>query len=104
MKTKRKVSFNRKPKKRQPPTRLQSFTEMQLKFYADADIYNPMHNYPKPSLTDKYIIDMMKEADRFPVPEALIGRRPKKDRVPYTLRIDSMMSAFFTIKNIEEWG
>ena len=37
-----------------------------------------MHGYPKPSLTDKYIIDMMKEADRFPIPEALLGLKRKK--------------------------
>jgi len=36
-----------------------------------------MDNYPKPSLTDKYIIDMMKVADRFPIPEALVGRSKK---------------------------
>ena len=78
LRRKRKISLNRKPVKRQPPQRLQSFTEIQLKFYGDQDIYNPMHGYPKPSLTDKYIIDMMKEADRFPIPEALLGLKRKK--------------------------
>ena len=74
LRRKKRVSLNRKPVKRRPPQRLRSFTEIQLKFYADEDIYNPMANYPKPSLRDMHVIDNMKEADRWPIPEALVGR------------------------------
>lgn len=96
----KKPSKNRKPVKRKPPVRRQSFTEMQLKYPRD-NIYNPMDNYPKPSLTDKYVIDMMKEADRFPIPEALVGRSKKQ---PFTLYIDSIMTSTFKLENVMKWA
>ena len=103
MKSKKKPSKNRKPIKKKPPKRMRSFTEIQLKFYADEDIYNPMQDQPKPTLTDKYIIDMMKEADRFPIPESLVGRRKNQKR-PYVLKIDSLISAAFKIEEVNEWA
>ena len=103
MRNKKKPSANRKPIKKKPPKRLRSFTEIQLKFYADEDIYNPMQDQPKPTLTDKYIIDMMKEADRFPIPESLVGRR-KNQKKPYVLKIDSLISAAFKIEEVNEWA
>lgn len=77
MNTKVLPSVNRKPRKKQRPKRKISFTEMQMKFYAE-DAYNPMKNMPSPTLTDQHVIDAMKEADRFPIPEALIGRERNK--------------------------
>ena len=62
-----------------------------------------MQDQPKPTLTDKYIIDMMKEADRFPIPESLVGRRKNQKR-PYVLKIDSLMSAAFKIEEVNEWA
>ena len=52
---------------------------------------------PKPSLTDKYIIDMMKEADRFPIPEALVGRSKQQ---PFALYVDSLISATFRLEDV----
>ena len=49
------------------------------------------------------MIDLMKEADRFPIPEALVGRQ-KKEKVPYSLRIDSLITAAYTLENVEAWG
>ena len=39
----------------------------------------------------------MKEADRFPIPEALIGRQPNKN---YELRIDSLITAAYSLEAI----
>ena len=60
-----------------------------------------MDNYPKPSLTDKYVIDQMKEADRFPIQEALVGRSKKQ---PFTMYIDSLISATFKLENVLAWA
>ena len=94
MTTMRLPSVNRMPRKKEPPKRLRSFTEMQLQYYADEDIYNPMQGYQKPSLTDLYVINSMKECDRFPIPESLLGRKP---RTAYSLRVDSLMSQTYAL-------
>jgi hypothetical protein len=95
------TSVNRAPLKKPPPKMLLSFTECQLKYYGAADIYNPLQNYPKPSLTDLHVINLIKECDRFPIPEAILGR---KKLTPYTLRIDSMMLATYKMESIQEWA
>ena len=83
-------SKSRLPKKRKPPQRKLSFTEAQMKYYGAKDIFNPMLDVTKPTLTEKYIIDFMKLVDRYPIQEALVGRQSKK---PYELHIDSIISA-----------
>ena len=60
-----------------------------------------MENYPKPSLTDQYMIDKMKLADRFPIPEALVGRSKKQ---PFVLYIDSLINETFNLENVEKWA
>ena len=99
----KKVSKSRKPIKKKPPTRKQSFTECQMKYYAAEDIYNPMlkKQGQGPTLTDQQTIDRMKVADRWPIPEAIVGRQKRE---PYTLRIDSLIHAAFALEEVEEWG
>jgi len=48
-----------------------------LKYYGANDIYNPIAKNGKVTLTEQHIIKFMKEVDRFPVPEALLGRQSK---------------------------
>lgn len=43
----------------------------------------------------------MKECDRFPIPEALMGRGKYQH---FTLRVDSMCSAAFNYNNINKWS
>lgn len=75
-------SKNRLPRKKPPPKRRLSFTESQMQYYGAKDIFNPMHNIKGPTLTEQYIIDFMKQVDRFPICEALVGRQPDR---PYVL-------------------
>ena len=95
------TTHNKVPVKKPPPKMLLTFTECQLKYYGAADIYNPVQNYPKPSLTDLHVINVMKECDRFPIPEAILGR---KKFTRYTLRIDSIMLATYKMESIHEWA
>ena len=101
MSKKRLPSVNRRPRKRPPLTKKHSFTEAQQKFYGAEDIYNPMNNYPKPLLSDIYVINMMKEAGRYPIPEQLVGR---SKREPYQLRVDSLINMAYREENIREWA
>jgi len=41
--SKKQASTNRKPVKRQPPKRLASFTEAQMRYYFKDDIFNPLN-------------------------------------------------------------
>ena len=43
----------------------------------------------------------MKVADRFPIPEALIGRQKRK---AYNLRIDSLITAAYNMDSVKEWA
>ena len=52
-------------------------------------------------MLDLAIINQMKEADRFPIPEALVGRQEHKS---YTLRIDSLISSTYNIEHLNEWA
>lgn len=70
-----------------------------MKYYGAKDIYNPMNDIVGPSLTDKTIIDFMKQVDNFPIQEALIGRT---DGQPYSLWIDSLISASYTLSAVQE--
>lgn len=97
----KKVSKSRLPIKREPPKRKLSFTESQMKYYGAKDIFNPMQDIQKPTLTDKYIIDFMKVTDRYPISEALVGRQPKKS---YELEIDSLISKCYNLDAVIAWG
>lgn len=70
-----------------------------MKYYGAKDIFNPMNDIVGPSLVDKEIIDFMKQVDRFPVQEALIGRTNGE---PYTLWIDSLISASYKLSAVQE--
>lgn len=43
----------------------------------------------------------MKEVDRFPIPEALVGRTRN---TAYTLKIDSLISAAYKTESVLEWA
>ena len=94
-------SKNRLPRKKQPPQRRLSFTESQMQYYGAADIFNPMHKIKGPTLTQKTIIDFMKQVDRFPIQECLVNRRKNR---PYVLQIDSIISAQFKMSAVQEWA
>ena len=93
-------SKNRLPVKRPPPQRKLSFTEAQMRYYGAADVFNPMLKVKK-KLKDSHLIDFMKEVDRFPVPEALVGRTANK---PFRLELDSVMNAEYRLEAVEAWG
>lgn len=71
-----------------------------MKYYGAADVFNPMLNV-KRKLKDSHLIDFMREVDRFPVPEALVGRTADK---PFRLGLDSIMNAEYRLEAVEAWG
>lgn len=52
-------------------------------------------------MLDVAVIDAMKMADRFPIPEALVGREERKS---YNLRVDSLISSTYNIDAVNEWA
>lgn len=60
-----------------------------------------MRDYPKPNLIDQHVIERMLECERFPIPEMLVGR---VKYTPYTLRIDSLIKATYSMAAVKEWA
>ena len=93
---KRVPNKNRHPIKRKP-VKKKEFTD-QFKFEAVLPVTKA--SLQKPTFTDLNTIERMKEMQRWPVPEMLIGR---PQRGNYCMKIDSIIAEVYSAEYIVEW-
>lgn len=56
----------------------------------------------QPTRLEMTVIDLMKATDRFPIPESLVNR--PKEKKGYNLRIDSLITAAYTLDTVNDWA
>ena len=92
---------SRRPVKR-PPLKVRKSFAADLQKFKDADnMYNPLKQQAKASLTDKITIKKMKAYKRWPIPEALMGR-PQTEN--FYLKVDSIIADAYLSDRMREWA
>ena len=92
---------NRKPIKVPPLKRKMSFSTCQLEYHDCLEMKNHLENGGKPTMMELETIKDMKKANRFPIPESLMGK-PQKGK--FRLTMDSIIREVYTQAYVEEWA
>ena len=101
MQNKKVPNAGRKPRKVPPLKRKMSFSTTQLEYHDCLELKNPLENMKGRPMRELETIKQMKEANRYPIPEALIGR---PERGNYRLKIDSIIRETYSEAFIKEWA